>query len=63
MDSCIQKVQVILSDNTNELGPVQRRVLAEKIRVLRRLTKRKRLSHDELYRVVSQIAEEVSRML
>lgn len=63
LDSCIQKMQVILGDSTNELGPVQRKVLAERIRVLRRLTKRKRLGHEELYRVVGQIAEEVSGML
>jgi len=63
LDSCIEQMQVILSDHTNELGQEQQKLIAQNIRVLKKLKKQTRLSHDELYRAVSQIAESVFKML
>lgn len=63
LDSCIQILKRIRGDQSNELGSEQQRALAEEIRKLKKLKKQSRLNQDELYRVVSEIAESVSKIL
>jgi hypothetical protein len=63
LDSCIQTLKVMMGDQSNELESEQRRALAEEIRKLKRLKKRSRIGRDELYRIVSEIAEAVSKIL
>ncbi len=63
LDSCIQILKGMLGDQSNELGSEQQRALAEGIRKLKKLKKQPNLNQDELYRVVSEIAESVSKIL
>lgn len=63
LDSCIQILKGMRGDQSNELGSEQQRALAEEIRKLKKLMKQSQLSQDELYRVVSEIAESVSKIL
>lgn len=63
LDSCIQILKGMLGDQSNELGSEQQRALAEGIRKLKTLKKQPLMKHDEVYRVVSEIAEAVSRIL
>lgn len=63
LGSCIQTLKVMMGDQSNELESEQRRALAEEIRKLKRLKKRSRIGRDELYRIVSEIAETVSKIL
>ena len=63
LDSCIQILKGMLGDQSNELGSEQQRALAKGICKLKKLKKQSKLSHDELYRVVSEIAELVSKIL
>jgi hypothetical protein len=53
----------MLADQSNELGSDQRRALAGGIRKFKRLRKQPNMKRDELYRVVSEIAETVSKSL
>jgi len=63
LDSCIQILKGMRGDQSNELGSEQQRALAEEIRKLKKLKKQSQLNQDELYRVVSEIAESVSKIL
>jgi hypothetical protein len=63
LDSCIQILKGMLGDQSNELGSEQQRALAEGIRKLKTLKKQPLMKPDEVYRVVSEIAEAVSRIL
>ena len=63
LDSCIQILKGMLGDQSNELGSEQQRALAVEVRKLKRLKKQPQMKCDELYRVVSEIAETVSKIL
>ena len=63
IDSCIQSLKVMLGDQSNELGSDQKRALAGEIRKLKKLKKQEELNQDELYRVISAIAESVLKSL
>ena len=63
LDSCIQILKGMLADQSNELGSDHRRALAGGIRKFKRLRKQPNMKRDELYRVVSEIAETVSKSL
>ena len=63
LDSCIQILKGMLGDQSNELGSEQQRALAEGVRKLKKLKKQPQMRRDEVYRVVSEIAETVSRIL
>jgi len=63
LDSCIQILKGMLGDQSNELGSEQQRALAEGVRKLKKLKKQPQMKRDEVYRVVSEIAETVSRIL
>jgi hypothetical protein len=63
LDSCIQILKGMLGDQSNELGSEQQRALAEGIRKLKKLKKQPQMKRDEVYRIVSEIAETVSRIL
>jgi hypothetical protein len=53
----------MLGDQSNELGSEQQRALAEGVRKLKKLKMQPQMKRDEVYRVVSEIAETVSRIL
>ena len=63
LDSCIQTLKEMRGDQSNELGSEQQRALADKIRSLKRLKKQTSVNRDDLYRVVSEVAETVSKIL
>jgi len=63
LDSCIQILKGMLGDQSNELGSEQQRALADGIRKLKKLRKQPQMKRDEVYRVISEIAEAVSRIL
>jgi hypothetical protein len=63
LDSCIQILKGMLGDQSNELGSEQQRALAEGVRKLKKLKMQPQMKRDEVYRVVSEIAETVSRIL
>jgi len=63
LDSSIQVLKDMLADQSNELESEQQRALAGEIRKLKRLKKQPRIDREELYRIVSEIAETVSRIL
>ena len=63
LDSCISYLKQMLGDQSNELESEQRRALAAQIRKLKRLKTRRSVDRDELYRIVSEIAETVSKIL
>jgi hypothetical protein len=63
LDSCIHTLREMLGDKSNELESEQRRALAAEIRKLKRLKMRHRIDSEELYRIVSEIAETVSKIL
>jgi len=63
LDSSIQILKDMLADQSNELESEQQRALAGEIRKLKRLKKQPRINREELYRVVSEIAETVSKIL
>ncbi|MGO9336829.1 MAG: hypothetical protein ACLPY1_04895 [Terracidiphilus sp.] len=63
LDSSIQILKDMLADQSNELESEQQRALAGEIRKLKRLKKQPRINREELYRIVSEIAETVSRIL
>jgi len=57
IDSCIELIQQMCSDVNNELTSGQREGLMIGIRELKRLKKATRLTHNEVYVVVAQIAK------
>ena len=63
LDSCIQILKGMLGDQSNELGSEQQRALAGEIRKLKKLRKQPLMKRDELYRIVGEIAETVSKIL
>jgi hypothetical protein len=63
LDSCIQILKGMRGDQSNELGSEQQRALAKGIRKLKKLRKQTQLNQNELYEVVSEIAESVSKIL
>lgn len=63
LDSSIQILKDMLADQSNELESEQQRALAGEIRKLKRLKKQPRINREELYRIVSEIAETVSKIL
>lgn len=63
LDSSIQILKDMLADQSNELESDQQRALAGEIRKLKRLKKQPRINREELYRIVSEIAETVSKIL
>ena len=63
LDSSIQVLKDMLADQSNELESEQQRALSGDIRKLKRLKKQPHISSEELYRIVSEIAETVSRIL
>lgn len=63
LDSSIQILKDMLADQSNELESEQQRALAGEIRKLKRLKKQPRINREELYRIVSEIAETVSQIL
>jgi len=63
LDSSIQILKDMLADQSNELESEQQRALSGDIRKLKRLKKQPHISSEELYRIVSEIAETVSRIL
>jgi hypothetical protein len=63
LDSSIQILKDMLADQSNELESEQQRALSADIRKLKRLKKQPHISSEELYRIVSEIAETVSRIL
>lgn len=63
LDSSIQFLKRMLGDQSNELESGQQRALAAGIRKLKRLKKQRRLTREEVYRVVSEVAETVSKIL
>jgi hypothetical protein len=63
LDSSIQILKGILGDQSNELGSEEQRALAEGIRKLKKLKKQPNLRRDDVYRVVSEVAESVSKIL
>lgn len=63
LESSIQILKDMLADQSNELESEQQRALAGEIRKLKRLKKQPRINREELYRIVSEIAETVSKIL
>jgi hypothetical protein len=63
LDSSIQFLKDMLANQSNELESEQQRALSGEIRKLKRLKKQPRINREELYRVVSEVAETVSRIL
>jgi hypothetical protein len=56
LNSSIQLLKQMLGDQSNELGSEQRRALAREIRKLKSLQRQPKTSHDEVRRVVDEIA-------
>jgi hypothetical protein len=63
LDSCIQILKGMLGDQSNELESEQQRALAEGIRKLKKLKKQPKMRRDDVYCVVSEVAETVSKIL
>lgn len=63
LDSCIQILKGMRGDKSNELESRQQRALANGIRKLKKLKKQPQTSREERYRIVSEVAEEVSQIL
>jgi len=63
LDSCIQILKGMRGDQSNELESEQQRALAEGIRKLKKLKKQPKVKRDEVYRVVSEVAETVLKVL
>jgi phage portal protein BeeE len=62
LDSCIQILKGMRGDQSNELESEQQRALAGEIRKLKKLKKQPKMRHDDVYRVVSEVAETVSKI-
>lgn len=63
IDTCIELIKTMLADINNELTSGQRSKLKKGIRDLKRLQKATRLTHQEVFAVVSQIAEAATEVL
>jgi hypothetical protein len=56
LDCCIELLKAMLSDPNNDLTPEQRSKLKKGIRDLKRLQKATKLTHRDIFPVVSRIA-------
>ncbi len=63
LDSSIQYLKEMLGDKSNELESGELRALSMGIRRLKKLKKQPKLTREEIYRVVSEVAETVSKIL
>ncbi len=63
LDSSIQILKGMLGDQSNELGSEQQRALAKEIRKLKSLQRQPKMSRDEVYRIVEEVALTVSKIL
>jgi len=63
LDSCIQFLKRMRGDQSNELESGQQRALEVEIRKLKRLKKQQKLTREEVYRAVREVAEIVSKIL
>lgn len=63
LDSCIQILKGMRADQSNELESRQQRALGREIQKLKRLAKQQHTDREELYRIVSEVAKTVSRIL
>ncbi len=63
LDSSIQILKGMLGDQSNELGSEQQRALANEIRKLKSLQEQPKMSRDEIYRIVEEVALTVSKIL
>lgn len=57
IDSCIELIKQMLGDTNYEMTSEQRNTLMKGIRDLKRLRKANRLTHKEIFAVVSRIAQ------
>ena len=57
IDSCIELIKQMLGDTNYEMTSEQRNTLMKGIRDLKRLRKAKKLTHKEIFAVVSRIAQ------
>ena len=57
IDSCISVLKEMLGDPNSELSSEQRSKLRKGIRSLKRLQKATKLTHAQVFKVVSEIAE------
>jgi hypothetical protein len=63
IDSCIDLLRKMLGDPNNELSSEQQSKLKKGIRNLKRLQRATKLTHKQVFRVVSQIAEAAFEIL
>lgn len=63
IDSCIDLLKKMLGDPNNELSSEQQRKLKNGIRELKRLQRTTKLTHAQVFAVVSEIAEAASELL
>jgi len=63
LDSSIQILKRMRGDQSNELGSEQQRALGKEIDRMKKLKKQRTASRDEIYRIVSEVAETVSKIM
>ena len=63
IDSCISVLKEMLGEPNNELSSEQRSKLRKGIRSLKRLQKATKLTHAQVFKVVSEIAEAAFEIL
>ena len=63
IDSCIELIKTMLGDTNNELTSEQRNKLKTGIHDLKRLQKATKLTHTEVFAVVSWVAEAALEVL
>jgi hypothetical protein len=63
IDSCIDLLRKMLGDSNNELSSEQQSKLKKGIRDLKRLSRATKLTHMQVFAVVSQIAEAAFEIL
>ncbi len=63
VDSCISILKEMWGNKTNELGSGQQELYSDCIRQLKKLAKQPRITNEELYRVVSEVAEKVFKII
>ena len=56
LNSSIQQLKEMLGDQSNELGSEQRRALAKEIRKLKKLQREPTTNHEEVRRIVNEVA-------
>ena len=63
IDSCISALKEMLGNPNNELSSEQQSKLRKGIRSLKRLKKATNLTHNQVFKVVSEIAETAFEIL